>query len=160
MKLGSTTLETYCQNTVYSTDISSPIASIASANNYFLIKIGVAQSPSVSSMPPLLSKSGKSISNVLDTRWYDVESERGQKDSFPSPSCRENAEEYYAAPDDEEKQKTQYMPFPNNIAWTLDKAKVPNVLFSSHIQDSQVRELLPGRVSLPYTTPMYCGLFN
>lgn len=157
--MGSTTLEAYCQNIVYSADISSPTASIASTNNYFLIKICVVQSLSASGMPPLLSTSGKPIPNVLDTRWCDVESERDRKSSFLSPSCRESGEEYYTAPDDEEKQKTQYMPFPNNIAWILDKRNVPNVLFTSHIQDSQVRELLPGRVSLPYTIPMYCQFY-
>lgn len=106
-------------------------------------------------MPQLLSKFGKAIPNILDTRWYDVESERDQRDPFPIPTCRENGEECYATLDDEEKQKPQSMPFPNNIAWILDKANVPNVLFTSHIQDSQVRELLPGRVSLPYTIPKY-----
>jgi hypothetical protein len=37
----------------------------------------------------------------------------------------------------------------------LDKGGVPNVLFSSHIFEGKMTELRKGKVSSPFTIPVY-----
>jgi hypothetical protein len=84
-----------------------------------------------------------------------IDSERDEEVSFPSTPHSEIGEEYYVHLDTEEKRKTRFIPFPNNIGYILDKAGAPNVLFSSHIFEGKVTELRKGKVSSPFTIPVY-----
>jgi hypothetical protein len=88
-----------------------------------------------------LTTSCEPIINALDTQLFEIDSEIG--------------EEYYVHLDTEEKRKTRFIPFPNNIGYILDKGGAPNVLFSSHIFEGKVTELRKGKVSSPFTIPVY-----